>query len=282
RFCVQVKRDNFPVDTSNTGASSTTREWIQPGHSIVLMSPLTVVNLLPCEIHYTIKQTTSPQQGRIKPGGNAHLHSIDPHRNITMNIRTDTLTSAGEVTIVPSTSIYVVSVKFYDAHKRVLHLHMKVRPHYGGAVKVSVYAAYWLINKIGLPLIFKQEGGSYEAAGQDAEHEVARCAAPLMFSFSDRDAVPMLMARVGKMLHQNAKPQYCHKLPLTQGTWVRRLRVSPQDSRPDWVYIVGVDVRPGRGRYRDTYMVTFSPRFQIENRSSHKLHIAQKGYTSSF
>ena len=76
--------------------------------------------------------------------------------------------------------------------------------------------------------------------------------------------------------------QFCHKLPLTQGTWVRRLRVSPYDSRPDYVYVVGVDVRPGRGRYRDTYMVTFSPRFQIENRSSHELIIAQKCFSTSF
>ena len=63
---------------------------------------------------------------------------------------------------------------------------------------------------------------------------------------------------------------------------MRRLRVSPQDNRPDLVYIVGVDVRPGRGRYRDTYMVTFSPRFQIENRSSCELTIAQKCFISSF
>lgn len=76
--------------------------------------------------------------------------------------------------------------------------------------------------------------------------------------------------------------QFCHKLPLTQGTWVRRLRVSPPDTRPDHVYIVGVDVRAGHGRYRDTYMVTFSPRFQIENRSSHELLIAQRCFTTSF
>lgn len=32
-------------------------------------------------------------------------------------------------------------------------------------VQVVVFAAYWLMNKTGLPLIFKQEGVSSDAAG---------------------------------------------------------------------------------------------------------------------
>lgn len=39
------------------------------------------------------------------------------------------------------------------------------------------------------------------------EHEVARCAAPLMFSFTDRDANPMLVARVGRNLHPESRAQ---------------------------------------------------------------------------
>ena len=42
------------------------------------------------------------------------------------------------------------------------------------------------------------------------------------------------------------------------------------------VYNIGIEVRQGRGRYRDTNIVTFSPRYQLDNRSSHKLAFAQK------
>ena len=46
---------------------------VQPGHSIVLVSPLTLVNLLPFDIHYKIKTTTD--NGMVKPGENACIHS---------------------------------------------------------------------------------------------------------------------------------------------------------------------------------------------------------------
>ena len=45
-------------------------------------------------------------------------------------------------------------------------------PSYGGAVRVTVYVPIWIVNKTGLPLVFKQEGANIEAAGQDEEHEV--------------------------------------------------------------------------------------------------------------
>nr|XP_045619802.1 vacuolar protein sorting-associated protein 13D-like isoform X1 [Procambarus clarkii]XP_045619809.1 vacuolar protein sorting-associated protein 13D-like isoform X1 [Procambarus clarkii] len=287
RFCAHVRRENFPVDASHSTPPSSSshtisrcNEWVQPGHTVVLVSPLTLVNLLPYDIHYEMKVTGN--HGRVKPGEDACLHSVDPADSMSLSVWTDTLESCGEITLNPASSPYIMPLKLQDMHKRIIYVNLKIRPQYGGAVKVVVYAGYWLINKTGLPLIFKQEGVSSDAAGQDKEHEVARCAAPLLFSFTDRDANPMLAARVGNQLHPESRAQYCHKLPLTQGTWVRRLRVSPPDTRPDHVYIVGIDVRPGRGRYRDTYMVTFSPRFQIENRSSHELIIAQKCFTTSF
>ena len=50
-----------------------------------------------------------------------------------------------------------------------------------------VSAPYWLINKSGLPLVFKQDGSKAIAAGQTEEHEVARSVAPLLFSFTDKE-----------------------------------------------------------------------------------------------
>lgn len=63
---------------------------------------------------------------------------------------------------------------------------VRVTSRFGGAIKVSVYAPIWIVNKTGLPLVFREEGSQTEAAGQDVEHEIARMAAPLMFSFLGR------------------------------------------------------------------------------------------------
>ena len=68
------------------------------------------------------------------------------------------------------------------------------------------------------------------------------------------------------------------------GSTVRRLRVQPgsHDKRPEWVYIVGIDVRQGRGRYSLTTIITFSPRFQLYNQSQHKIQFSQLGFATTF
>jgi len=51
--------------------------------------------------------------------------------------------------------------------------------------QVFISCQYWLINNTGLPLIFKQDGASQEAAGQFEEHELARNLQPLLFSYTE-------------------------------------------------------------------------------------------------
>lgn len=74
--------------------------------------------------------------------------------------------------------------------------------------QVSVSAAYWLVNRTGLPLVFRAEGGG-EAAGQFAEHELARMVAPLPFAFADGDG-PTVSARLGTSLAGSAEVRPRH------------------------------------------------------------------------
>ena len=72
-----------------------------------------------------------------------------------------------------------------------------------------------------------------------------------------------MMMRVGTGLHREGKAQFCRRFNLQPGSTVRRLRVAPKDSRRvDLVYIIGIDVRLGKGRYRNTHIVTVSPRYE--------------------
>lgn len=114
---------------------------VQPGHTIVLVSPLTLVNLLPYDLHYEVKIPGSPK-GRVKPGEDASLHSLDPAESVTLTLWTDTLSPCSEITLNPSSSAYLVTVKLQDTQKRLLYLHLKVRPMCGGALKVGVSCLY--------------------------------------------------------------------------------------------------------------------------------------------
>ena len=113
-------------------------------------------------------------------------------------------------------------------------------------------------------------------------------AAPLMFSFNEKDSSTetpntALSMRVGNGLHPHGKAQFCSKFQIQPGSTVRRLRVAPNDSRRvDIVYLIGIEIRIGKGRYRDTLIVTLSPRFQLHNQSQYKLQIAQSCFATTF
>ena len=46
------------------------------------------------------------------------------------------------------------------------------------------------------------------------------------------------------------------------------------------VYNIGIDVMQGKGQFRNTNIVTFAPRYEIDNQSGHKLAISQRHFTS--
>lgn len=75
--------------------------------------------------------------------------------------------------------------------------------------------------------------------------------------------------------------QWCQHFHLHKGVQVRRLRVSLRDSRPDIMYVIGINVHPGRGRYRSTNIVTLSPRFQLHNKSTFQLQFAQRCFATT-
>lgn len=62
---------------------------------------------------------------------------------------------------------------------------------------------------------------------------------------------------------------------------VRRLNVCLRDNRPDLVYVIGIEVRKGRGRYSVTNIVTLSAHYQIHNKSTYKLQFAQRCFATT-
>lgn len=292
RFSVIVKRENFPAEgisepgvRGSTSSSSLTRPTtpprrllVKPGHKILFISSLVVVNLLPYDLYYCVRDTDI--KGCIKPGKNTDLHSVNISETVMIGFYLENFRRCTDLTIHPDTKEFLTQVEVCDCLSRLLALQVRVVPIHNCALRIHVSTPYWLVNKTGLPLVFKQDEAQQEAAGQFEEHELARSMSPLLFSFSDTEAPIMCSMRVGKSLHPNGYVHWCKRFHLNQGVQVRRLQISPRDNRPDWVYIVGIDVRMGRGRYRDTYIVTFSPRYLLENKSSHKLDFTQKFATN--
>ncbi len=71
RFAVAVRRQNFPLDVAAAGkdvrAAPSPSSWIQPAHLITFVSPIVVVNLLPCHLKYRLKGSNTGDND-VKPG----------------------------------------------------------------------------------------------------------------------------------------------------------------------------------------------------------------------
>lgn len=111
-------------------------------------------------------------------------------------------------------------MRLSDSSGRILFVHATVIVEKGSAVRINITAPYWIINKTGLALVFKQEGANNEFAGQFEEHETARMVAPLLFSFNDEEMSGTLAVRVGTNVHPNGIPQWCQHFHLQPGVQV--------------------------------------------------------------
>ncbi|KAM6924954.1 intermembrane lipid transfer protein VPS13D [Xenentodon cancila] len=278
RFCVVIKKENYPDQqpAKRPVSGSSQQIYRQPGHTVYLLPTMVLANLLPCDLSYYIKGTSIA--GSLKPGKEAVLHLADTSQNMELGVLMESFPVCKELLIPPGTQNYVVRMRLYDTNKRLLCLTIRIILRAQGALKILISAPYWLINKTGLPLIFRQDNGKVDAAGQFEEHELARSLSPLLFCYTDKEQPAMCTMRIGKGIHPDGVPGWCQGFSLDGGSGVRAVKVIQPGNRPGLIYNIGISVRKGKGQYRDTHIVTFAPRYLLDNRSTHKLAFAQREF----
>ncbi|XP_069400804.1 intermembrane lipid transfer protein VPS13D isoform X3 [Ovis canadensis] len=277
RFCVAIKKENYPdYMPSNIFSDSAKQIFRQPGHTIYLLPTVVICNLLPCELDFYVKGM--PINGTLKPGKEVALHTADTSQNIELGVSLENFPLCKELLIPPGTQNYMVRMRLYDTNRRQLNLTIRIVCRAEGSLKIFISAPYWLINKTGLPLIFRQDNAKTDAAGQFEEHELARSLSPLLFCYADKEQPNLCTMRIGRGIHPEGMPGWCQGFSLDGGSGVRALRVIQQGNRPGLIYNIGIDVKKGRGRYIDTCMVIFAPRYLLDNKSSHKLAFAQREF----
>lgn len=263
RVVAAIHRDGYPAKDHGT----------IPGHTIILLPPLRLHNLLPCDLLYRLANNS---QGRVSPSETANVYEVDLENQTEITLTLDSYPGAEKIIIPPGTVGSVdYRIRLTDTKNRPLILRASIQMIKGSGLQITISAPYWLINRTGLPLIFRQEGVSQESSGQFVENEQARLVSPLMFSFTDPDASPALTVRLGK--RYGASPPWCQPFNLHKDILHQQLRSGISNE----TFIIGTEIRCGRGRYAKTRVVTFSPRFQLYNRSSHKLQFAQKCFANS-
>lgn len=124
------------------------------------------MNLLPVELKYHLNNL--PVGGQIR-SGESSLQYINTQTEFTINFLMDNYTRSNSLVIKPGASKdFNMHLEMYDKKGRILLLQAQISLVTNSALglRISINAPYWIVNKTGLPLVFKQEGTELEASGQ--------------------------------------------------------------------------------------------------------------------
>ncbi|CAF0865083.1 unnamed protein product [Adineta ricciae] len=269
--CVQSKRTRLLAY----------KDHILSAYQLSILSPLIINNLLPCDLFFQLYPY--PLKVRLNPYKSHREHTLNIGEAINIIFATDVYQMSKPIRVPSINDLNLMKyhrqrVVFYDSIQRILLVDVTIVCSIRHRLKISVSVPYVLLNKSGIPLVFKQEGATNEAAGQTHEHEIARSREPLLFSFSDQDASHACMMKVGSGLHKNddGHPLWSQRFNLERGSSYRQLYVRSPHGSPDWIYYIGIDVRQGKGRLRRTNFIFLSTRYMISNQCSYDLSIAQR------
>ena len=123
----------------------------------------------------------------VKPGKESCTSAdITCHASFTFSL--EMFPGSADLNIQPGVLNFETRLKFLDSRSRSLYLLFRVSSKFGGTVRITAYAPYWLLNKTGLPLVFKEKKEentsteTEEAAGQAEEHESKKnvCRTPVV------------------------------------------------------------------------------------------------------
>ncbi|KAF7232825.1 hypothetical protein EG68_05835 [Paragonimus skrjabini miyazakii] len=305
-MCLVVVRDQFPPDPLWIGLPDRSTNGLHPkclpGHHVTVGPLIRITNLLPCELNYFFEGTAVT--GTLGASEDACVHEISPLAVLKFGVHLEGFNKCEPLNIPPNTYNQKVLLRLQDTLGRSLELQVQVISRAGSARHLTVSGVIWLINDSGLPLIFAQSSAvsvsaaaasqknrllANVAAGQYEEHEQARSMCPLLFSFANKNEGFLLRVRIGRGLlssgsnseHTQSKsfPAWSPAISLDKrGVDMLQLKViNSNNNRPDLVYHVGFEVREGHGRHAVTTVVTFRPRYVIENWCGLRLQVAQRG-----
>uniref|UniRef100_A0A0K0EZ74 Vacuolar protein sorting-associated protein 13D (inferred by orthology to a human protein) n=1 Tax=Strongyloides venezuelensis TaxID=75913 RepID=A0A0K0EZ74_STRVS len=250
-----------------------------PGFNISIYPPLFIRNQLPTDIDFEI----NGQNIFCQSGNTISLPNINVDEPVSLDITTDRLKSVEALELSRSSILKLQSryskpipITMRDEGKRKMIIYGDISLSRNGSIIIVLWVTYWIVNKSGIPLIIRKNESFEDIAGQLPEHEQGNDKIPLMLSFNnDDEEVKRCNLRVGKSFlpDKDYFPEYSKPFKLTPGEQSLALHMK-HPNKPTLIYNVGIEVRQGTGRYKNTQVVIFSPRYLLINRSSYTIYLS--------
>ena len=239
--------------------------------TIYLHPPMIIENLIPHKIKYRLIDREQAQSisGNLEQGRKENLNVVDLRNMIAMEIQIcNTTYNPSELCIVNNVDDDKVDEKliFYDTHGLKLSLGVSYSSLPNSCCKViHIYAPYILMNSSFLPLVYRPETvfRSQKLAAGQSNVETGKFDSSktelLMFSYS------------------NYEPTRNRIAVSVNSEWSRPFSLDAVGSSFEIdiadKYNLGVSIRQGKERYFRSKIITFTPRYNIYNKSSHLIQI---------
>ncbi|VDB89351.1 Bgt-5295 [Blumeria graminis f. sp. tritici] len=266
------------IDRSNPLTS------VYPYMKIRLSAPVELENHLPYDFKYRIydKNARKDWVNFLRKGGLIPVHFVKLSHLLLMSIdMQDTPFKASEFSIITSNS----QEDFRRESKIIcrdeedlplnLCLHYFKIPDSGGALRITVYSPYVILNKTGLGIQIKSKSllsKAKTAAGQkfltDSNDTDRQKALPFMFTFSGDEQRNRAMLKIGES--NWSKPQSFDAIGSV-------IDVVLSSTTKETEIHVGITIEAGEGKYKLTKIVTLAPRFVLKNRMMEEINFREPG-----
>ena len=148
QFCVSVQRENYPPDSEASGGSghSTSRasSETRPAHTITIFPPLTITNLLPCDIQFALWSSTHRRKEAhsrrplVSPGKDMAVYSVSLSSPLELDVAMEGFERCHGCSIASDRVGVPQSIVLEDYEGRPLRLSITTTMIGGGAIKVTL------------------------------------------------------------------------------------------------------------------------------------------------
>lgn len=253
-----------------------------PVMSLNILAPLEIENLLPYNLKFTIiDQKQHCEFGEnLNQGETKSMYSVNTAHLLALKI--EVIGSAfkhSRVSIISSENSSEVErfITLFDEQGNPLRLLLN-HSHgssFGSAKRISIVAPYVILNKTGIPIIFKVKSlvGESQSAGQPALESSSTSTKPLMFSFPPKQPIK------SKPFMKTRNSGWSNALNFDTVGAVSQIELEKSGNRR---LLFGYKVENGQGKYRLSKIITFSPRYIFKNELSEQISLKILGVDKTF
>ncbi|KAI9253785.1 hypothetical protein BDA99DRAFT_443164 [Phascolomyces articulosus] len=240
-----------------------------PNMKIRLSAPIEVENLLPYDFNFRIIDKTSGQDfsSFLRKGGTTPLHVIENGHLLLMNIQMpDSDYSSSEFAIISTRGTEDLNIDdtlqltSKDNVRLTLRINTIDIPDSGGARKYVIYSPYVMINKSGCAISFRPkvawQSSMFSGSQGVSVWRMHNKPEPFMFSYPK-------LENSNRSLIQVSGSDWSEPLSLEAVGSVQDVAL-PKMNGTEEVHL-GISVQEGQGKYKLTKVITFTPRFILNN-----------------